>query len=151
MSMPCQPPMPSSSTRATATPRKPASRKASNNSAEDEDGGTRVSWSSHEDQLIVQAVQELGPRWCAVAARLLVRHPHVLAVGHRRRIREEGARLRRRERHARRIRAGARRLARRRRVDETATVRTTNHDRGQRMKRERFHHRNCTIVTVVSL
>ena len=38
-----------------------------------EDGGSRVSWSSQEDQLIVRAVQELGPRWCAVAARLPAR------------------------------------------------------------------------------
>ena len=40
---------------------------------DDEDGGEggqRVSWSSYEDQVIVRAVQELGPRWCAVAARL---------------------------------------------------------------------------------
>ena len=34
------------------------------------EGGQRVSWSSYEDQVIVRAVQELGPRWCAVAARL---------------------------------------------------------------------------------
>ena len=30
----------------------------------------RVSWTSAEDQMIVRAVQELGPRWCAVASRL---------------------------------------------------------------------------------
>jgi len=36
----------------------------------EEEQGQRVSWSSYEDQVIVQAVQELGPRWCAVAARL---------------------------------------------------------------------------------
>ena len=35
------------------------------------DGDThRVSWTSEEDQMIVRAVQELGPRWCAVASRL---------------------------------------------------------------------------------
>jgi len=34
------------------------------------ENGGRVSWSSHEDQVIVRAVQELGPRWCFVAARL---------------------------------------------------------------------------------
>merc|ERR1719230_1461273 len=32
--------------------------------------GQRVSWSQYEDQVIVRAVKELGPRWCAVAARL---------------------------------------------------------------------------------
>ncbi|KAL3930852.1 MAG: hypothetical protein SGPRY_001366 [Prymnesium sp.] len=36
----------------------------------DEEQGQRVSWSSYEDQVIVRAVRELGPRWCAVAARL---------------------------------------------------------------------------------
>jgi hypothetical protein len=39
----------------------------------DDEGGQRVSWSSEEDQIIVRAVQELGPRWCAVAARLPAR------------------------------------------------------------------------------
>ena len=57
----------------TAKPRE-ASRTASKASADDDadggEGGGRVSWSSHEDQVIVRAVQELGPRWCAVAARL---------------------------------------------------------------------------------
>ena len=38
--------------------------------ADEEGDSTRVSWSQHEDQVIVRAVQELGPRWCAVAARL---------------------------------------------------------------------------------
>ena len=33
-------------------------------------GHHRVSWTSAEDQMIVRAVQELGPRWCAVASRL---------------------------------------------------------------------------------
>ena len=36
----------------------------------DEARGPRVSWTSHEDNVIVNAVRELGPRWCAVAARL---------------------------------------------------------------------------------
>ena len=36
----------------------------------DGEAGQRISWSPHEDQVIVRAVQELGPRWCAVAARL---------------------------------------------------------------------------------
>ncbi|EOD39551.1 hypothetical protein EMIHUDRAFT_351454 [Emiliania huxleyi CCMP1516] len=29
-----------------------------------------MSWSAEEDEVIVTAVRELGPRWCAVAARL---------------------------------------------------------------------------------
>lgn len=37
---------------------------------DDEARGPRVSWTSHEDDVIVNAVRELGPRWCAVAARL---------------------------------------------------------------------------------
>lgn len=37
---------------------------------DESENGQRISWSSHEDQVIVRAVQELGPRWCAVAARL---------------------------------------------------------------------------------
>ena len=44
---------------------------------EDDKGGRsgaerqpRVSWSAHEDEVIVRAVRELGPRWCAVASRL---------------------------------------------------------------------------------
>lgn len=40
---------------------------------ESQDPGQRTSWSSYEDQVIVRAVQELGPRWCAVAARLPAR------------------------------------------------------------------------------
>jgi hypothetical protein len=35
--------------------------------------GSRVAWTSGEDQMIVSAVKELGPRWCAVAARLPMR------------------------------------------------------------------------------
>lgn len=38
-----------------------------------EEQGQRVSWSQYEDQVIVRAVKELGPRWCAVAARLPAR------------------------------------------------------------------------------
>jgi len=30
----------------------------------------RTSWSAEEDEIIVSAVRDLGPRWCAVAARL---------------------------------------------------------------------------------
>ena len=48
---------------------KPASRTADDG----QDNGSRVAWTSREDQLIVTAVQELGPRWCAVAARLPMR------------------------------------------------------------------------------
>jgi hypothetical protein len=33
----------------------------------------RTSWSALEDEVIVRAVRELGPRWCAVAARLPAR------------------------------------------------------------------------------
>jgi len=54
---------------------KPNGRRASAARQKDDDsqegeGGQRVSWSPHEDQVIVRAVQELGPRWCFVAARL---------------------------------------------------------------------------------
>lgn len=51
-------------------PKKRAAEKHAGGPADEEGDSTRVSWSQHEDQVIVRAVQELGPRWCAVAARL---------------------------------------------------------------------------------
>merc|ERR1712087_692394 len=44
----------------------------SDSDGNEEEGGAkpRVSWSAYEDEVIVRAVQELGPRWCFVAARL---------------------------------------------------------------------------------
>ena len=57
-----------------APKRQAASRQASIGSGreldDDCENGQRISWSPHEDQIIVRAVQELGPRWCAVAERL---------------------------------------------------------------------------------
>ena len=47
-----------------------ASRTSSGGGDDDGENSQRVSWSSHEDQVIVKAVQELGPRWTSVAARL---------------------------------------------------------------------------------
>jgi len=49
---------------------KPTSHSRQDRDGEGDEPGQRVSWSSYEDQVIVRAVQELGPRWCAVAARL---------------------------------------------------------------------------------
>ena len=47
----------------------PTKQSASSSSAGTGESG-RASWSRTEDQVIVRAVQELGPRWSAVAARL---------------------------------------------------------------------------------
>jgi len=48
--------------------------RAGDDGSGDEEGGDgtrqRMSWSAEEDEVIVTAVRELGPRWCAVAARL---------------------------------------------------------------------------------
>jgi len=59
------------STAAQPPPKRPAlSRTTKTRDEEETENGQRVSWSPHEDQVIVRAVQELGPRWCSVAARL---------------------------------------------------------------------------------
>jgi hypothetical protein len=53
-----------------ASKRHASTRQPSDPELDNDENGHRVSWSPLEDQVIVQAVQELGPRWCSVAARL---------------------------------------------------------------------------------
>ena len=55
---------------AVPSKKRPAEKASNSRMADEEGDNPRVSWSPHEDQIIVRAVQELGPRWCAVAARL---------------------------------------------------------------------------------